>query len=551
MARKSRKNADAVITPAVSVPIFRAGGYVRLSAEDKKVKGDSIETQQAIIKAYIEERSDLELTEIYIDNGLSGQSFERPAFNRMIEDMESGKINCCISKDLSRLGRNAIDTGYYIEKYFPTKSIRYIAITDDYDSADPKSGGVMVNLKNMVNEHYALEIGLKIRQTKQMNIRKGKFVGRLAPYGFMKDKDNKHQLVLDPYAAPIVRAMFEMAVEGKGVSEILNWLNNNGVLPAKRYFHSIGLATDNDIDGKHTKWNKGAIYTILKNRVYCGDMVQGKYHTRSYVQTKLPEEQWVIIENTHEGIVSRELFAEVQSLWTENPMSKRKTYGNNIFLRKVFCGHCGYSLKRRNGGKKTPVYQLACSSRSVYGLDACVPVSICETDMKEALLELLNKQAELLGVGNVTQATQESIEQTTLKSEIRQLQSDIGKNSHFLKSLYESLVIKDITQNEYRELKAGYEAKINTLTATEKDLRDRLVAVIAKESKTAKATTHLSGVQQISDLTADSLDKLVDKILVFEDKHIEVQFKFTDGMTISNETTEGGCVEHGSINKAG
>ena len=152
MSRTSRKKPQA---SAVSVsPTFRVGGYVRLSAEDKKVKGDSIETQQAIIRAYVEERSDLELAEIYIDNGLSGQSFQRPAFTQMLEDMESGKINCCISKDLSRLGRNAIDTGYYIEKFFPTKGIRYIAITDDYDSADPNSGGVMVNLKNMVNEHY-------------------------------------------------------------------------------------------------------------------------------------------------------------------------------------------------------------------------------------------------------------------------------------------------------------------------------------------------------------------------------------------------------------
>jgi len=551
MARKSRKNTDTT-TPISTTTIFRIGGYVRLSAEDKKVKGDSIETQQAIIKAYIDEHPDLELVEMYIDNGLSGQSFQRPAFTRMVEDMESGKINGCISKDLSRLGRNAIDTGYYIEKFFPTKGIRYIAITDDYDSADPNSGGVMVNLKNMVNEHYALEIGRKIRQTKQMNIRKGKFVGRLAPYGFMKSKDDKHQLVLDPYASPIVRTMFEMAAGGKGVTAILDWLNGNKILPPKRYYHSIGLTSDKDIDGRHIHWNKGGIYTILKNRVYCGDMVQGKYHTRSYVQKSIPKSDWVIVEDTHEGIVSRELFDKVQTLWTDSPKSKRTPYSENIFLRKVFCGHCGMSLKRRNGGKQAVNYQLACNTRQAYSKDDCVPVSIGENDLKEALLELLATQAEVLGVGVSMEIQPQSTEQTAYKAELRQIQADIGKNSHFLKSLYESLMTQDITQDEYREMKVDYEAKISDLTAKETALRDKLVKHIAKETATAKAALQLGGVRQLADLTAESLDKLVEKILVFEDRHIEVQFKFANGLVTTNtEKSQGGeCVEHSDIKQA-
>lgn len=559
MARKSRKDVETATSKStISNPIFSVGGYVRLSAEDKKVKGDSIETQQAIIKAFISENPNLELTEIYIDNGLSGQSFQRPAFNRMIEDMENGKINCCISKDLSRMGRNAIDTGYYIEKYFPTKGIRYIAITDDYDSADPKSGGVMVNLKNMVNEHYALEIGRKIRQTKQMNIRKGKFVGRFAPYGFLKDPKDKHKLIPDPYASEIVRTMFEMAAEGKAVLEILEWLNAKGILPPKRYYHSIGLATDKEIDGRHIHWNKGGIYTLLKNRVYCGDMVQGKNHTQSYVQKTVPKSEWVVIENTHESIVSRELFDKVQGLWVDNPKSNRKplSQSDNIFLRKIFCGHCGFSLKRRNNGKKTVSYHLNCTTRQTHGKNDCVPVGINEIELKEVLLELLNKQAEVFGVGDIIKTNskiQQSSEQTAYKAELQRLQAEIIKNNHFLKSLYESLMTNDITQEEYRELKAGYEAKISDLTAKEKDLRNKLVECIAKETATTNATAHLGGVQQLSDLTAESLDRLVDKILVFEDKHIEMQFKFTDGVAIGNvQNPKGGeCVECDSIKNAG
>ena len=553
MARKSRKNGVIIndnannSSTAAITPSYRVGGYVRLSAEDKKVKGDSIETQQAIIKAFIGEHPGLELTKIYIDNGLSGQTLNRPAFNRMIEDVESGKINCCISKDLSRLGRNAIDTGYYIEKFFPTKGIRYIAITDDYDSANPKSGGVMVNLKNMVNEHYALEIGRKIRQTKQMNIRKGKFVGRLAPYGYMKSVEDKHQLVLDPYAAPIVRTMFELAANGRSIAEIHNWLNSNGILPPKRYQHSKGFATDLDIDGSHAKWGRHGIYAMLKNRVYCGDMVQGKFQCRSYVQKSVDKADWVIVENTHESIVSRELFGKVQMLWVVPPKGKRiksnqqSQQSENIFLRKVFCGHCGYSLKRRNDGKKEVRYVLACSTRQVYGVDNCVPVSIGENDLKESLLQMLSKQAEVLGVSlgakyaNVPNSvgSQQSAKQASIKAELKKVQSVISKNSRFLISLYESLMENDITQDEYKELKAGYEVKIADLTAKEKDLRNMLVESASKETATANAVFHLHGVIAVADFTAENLDKLIDKILVFEDKHIEVQFKFTDGMAFS------------------
>ena len=183
----------------------------------------------------------------------------------------------------------------------------------------------------------------------------------------MKSKEDKHQLVIGPCAAPIVRTVFEMMADGKGVTEVLSWLNTNGVLPPKRYQYSKGLATDRDIEGSHANQGKHGIYAMLKNRVYCGDMVQGKFQTRSYVQKSVPKTDWVIVENTHEGIVSRELFDRVQAIWADAPKERRTPASENIFLRKVFCGHCGYSLKRRNYGKKEIKYQLACTTRQVYG----------------------------------------------------------------------------------------------------------------------------------------------------------------------------------------
>jgi len=174
----------------------------------------------------------------------------------------------------------------------------------------------------------------------------------------------------------------------------------------------------------------------------------------------------------------------------------------------------------------------------VYAKDACVPVSINENDLKDALLDMLGKQAEVLGIGDAISQKQPTMEQAADKSELQRLQSEIAKTSHFLKSLYESLISNDITHDEYRELKTGYEAKISDLTEKEKALRDGIVERIAKEAVFAKATANLKGIRQIADLTADSIDRLIDKILVFADKHIEVQFKFADSMTISNESTE-------------
>ena len=250
MARKSRKGLDVALSPtAPQKTIFYVGVYVRLSVEDKKRKGDSIEMQQAIIQEFIDERHDFEIREIYIDNGMSGQSFERPAFLRMKEDIESGLINCCITKDLSRLGRNAIDTGFYIETYFPKHSVRYIAITDGYDSADGQSGGIMVSLKNMVNETIALETGRKLRAHHDMLTREGGFSGAHAPYGYLKADNDVHKLVPDEYAGAIVRRIFEMYSSGTGITVILEWLNSDGILSPKEYFQTKGIGSGNMANG--------------------------------------------------------------------------------------------------------------------------------------------------------------------------------------------------------------------------------------------------------------------------------------------------------------
>ena len=552
MARKTRKNQDTAMVEN-EIPqqkVYCVGGYVRLSAVDRKQKGDSIETQQAIISAFVEDNHDLELTEIYIDNGVSGQVFERPAFTRMLADMESGKIDCCVTKDLSRLGRNAIDAGYYIEKFFPSNNIRFIAITDDYDSADPNSSGVMLSMKNILNEINATEIGVKISQTKQMNIRKGLFVGRMAPYGYLKSKENHHLLVPDSYAAPIVRRMFEIAANDMAVSDIVDWLNTSDILPPKRYYFSKGMVSENEATG-HIHWNKSGIYTILKNRVYCGDMVQGKGKTKSYVATVCPKSEWVVVMNTHEPIVSRELFNQVQQRWPERKpvQPKRKTpaislggmksnkrlqASENIFLRKIFCGHCGYAMRRVRKGKAQ--YRFNCETGNQYHKDDCVSVSIGEDTLKDVLLNEINKQAVILG-GVQAIGLKPPQDKKLGKAELLKVQSEIARSNHFLQNLYESLSQCEISSDEYRVMKTDYETKIALLKTKEKELRTDLMNCAATAAEEAKTLSNLNEVKQIADLTAETLEQLVKKISIYEDKRVEIQFTFS-AQIVQVETKE-------------
>ena len=525
MARKSRKNAESsIISATVQKPMFHVGSYVRMSVEDKKQKGNSIENQQALINAYIEEHTDLELTEVYIDNGLSGQYFDRPAFSQMVADVENGKINCCITKDLSKLGRNAIDTGYYIEKFFPTKGIRYIAVTDNYDSADPKSGGVMISLKNMVNEAYALEVSRKIKATVRMNIRNGCFIGGLAPYGYFKNEKDCHKLVIDPYAAGIVRTMYEMAASGQSHGTILEWLNSNDIVPPMRYLYSKGLTTENSKGAKTKWWSLRAVRDTLRNRMYCGDMVQGKKRMEGAVQVTLPQSEWTITENTHEAVVSRELFAEVQKFW-DKPKGEKEPYykGENtedIFRGKIFCGDCGSQMFRKRTGDRT--YSYLCTKRAQYTKQACGGMRTTELLLKNAVLEqILNSGlTELLQspvpVGEIT------LDSEKYKVELLKVKSDAEKNRRYLVGLYESLKLGDITETEYRELKNTYETRVADFADKEITLREQIQSSTQREKALEQARNSTLTLKTISDLTTGVIAQTIDKVIIHAKEDIEV-----------------------------
>ena len=222
MARKSRKNIVVEEAPKRSaMKVWQAALYIRLSVEFNSRRGDSLETQQQIMEAHLALRPDIEIKGVYTDNGITGRTFEREAFQRMLADVEAGKINCIVVKDLSRLGRNTIDTGYYIEKYFPLHGVRFIAVNDEFDSEDSENSGnyLIVPLKNMINEAYAADISRKVKAQQRQAMRNGDFVGGRPPYGYRKDPDNCHRLLVNEDTAPVVRQIFQWAVEGVSLNE--------------------------------------------------------------------------------------------------------------------------------------------------------------------------------------------------------------------------------------------------------------------------------------------------------------------------------------------
>ena len=286
MARKSRKETAAVAVQEADAAC-RAAIYVRLSVEDTHTHSVSIETQQMIIARYLEQYPEISVYDTYIDNGATGTNFHRPGFQQMLSDIEAGHVNCVIVKDLSRLGRNTIDTGYYIEQYFRIRSIRFIAVNENFDTANPEDAhsGIIIPLRNMINEAYALDIGRKIRAQQRQAMKDGKFIGARTPYGYLKAEDDCHQLIIDPVAAVVVQRMFRWASEGAGLNTIAVRLNEAGVLTPSHYKKMQGKITHENLLGSG-KWQTRTVGVILRSEVYTGDLVQGQTKTVDHRQVR-------------------------------------------------------------------------------------------------------------------------------------------------------------------------------------------------------------------------------------------------------------------------
>ena len=388
--------------------IYHAAIYVRLSKEDGDVAGaskaesNSISNQKELIRDFLKDKEDIVVVSERVDDGYSGSSFERPGFQQMLEDIRRGAVDCVIVKDLSRLGRNAIDTGYYIERYFPSHNVRFISVTDQFDSENPDNlhGGIILPLKNMINEAYALDIGRKIKAQARQDMKEGKYVGGRAPFGYMKDPDDCHKLIIDPVAAPVVRQIFQWAYEKVPLNRIVLLLNEGGYPSPGKYKMQTGEITHQALAGRGY-WQTWTVSKILQEDKYTGDMVQGRTKTVLHRQVPAGEENLIVVTGTHEPIVSREIFDAVQKYRAEVAEESKRhpviPYTPNIFKGRIFCGDCGRSLHRQrqqcNGS-----YRFHCLTPTRVHKDKCAGVSISETELIATVLDILKRElAAVLG----------------------------------------------------------------------------------------------------------------------------------------------------------
>jgi DNA invertase Pin-like site-specific DNA recombinase/uncharacterized protein YeeX (DUF496 family) len=529
MARKSRKNIETAAVSTESRRVaYNAGAYERLSSDDKKKRGDSLETQRNIIESFIAASPDIRLCENYVDNNATGTNFERPGFQKMLADCENGKINCIIVKDLTRFGRNSIDAGYYLEKYLPSLNVRVIAVTDDYDSNDG-DGGILLPLKNVIAESYALDISRKCRSVQRQNIKDGRFVGRMAPYGYVKDPKDCHKLLVDPEASGIVRQIFDWAAHGENAREISRRLNASDNLPPIRYKQARGIIVSKK-DVEKSLWEERTIKLILSDSVYVGDMVQGKTRTVNHKEIDVPPDEWVCVPNTHEPIISREVFERARHRREQVAAldaAKRVSYGeytHNAFKGKIFCAKCGKPMHRHRQNKDG-VYWFRCQSQWKYGKDFCGVVAFREAELKTEIITLLHKHSEAI-LGKFITLDAPEVTDNTADKELREISLELDKSGRLLKSLYESMVGGLISQEEFVQMKADFEARIEVLQIRAAELRNTRRDEDVQKREYRDLADAVSSVLADSALTAEIIDRLIHKILVRPDKSVEILFRF-------------------------
>ncbi|EKC54722.1 TnpX site-specific recombinase [human gut metagenome] len=365
--------------------LFNAGVYLRLSKEEynNEKESNSITNQRQIIDNYVKEHKEYKLVDYYVDDGYSGTNFDRPEFQRMLEDIKNKKIDVIIIKDLSRLGRNYIETGNFVEVVFPAMGVSVISVDENYemDSLD-YYGSDYVPLKNLFNDMYAKDISKKVRSSLIVKKYNGEFTGKLAPYGYIKDPKDKHKFLIDKNVSHIIKKIFDMILDGKSRRQVADFLNDNDILTPSEY---LNINTNEGIS-MVKKWNPEMVNTILKNENYTGTLFQGKRRKLNYrvnKQIRLDKENWIITPNHHEAIISKEKFDKVQDI-LNNYVTRTNRKGNLDTLSGFLkCGDCKGQMHLKKGKNKSYYY---CTN---YFNKKCTSHSIEKTKLEEMILEKL------------------------------------------------------------------------------------------------------------------------------------------------------------------
>lgn len=535
---------------------FYAAMYLRLSREDSGVgttadtgsagnaeatfraESNSIGSQRELIRSFIREQEDMELFDCYADDNYSGSNFERPEFKRMISDIEAGRVNCVIVKDLSRFGRDYIETGRYLDQVFPALGVRFIALTDRYDSfsADAGERNIVLPVKNFINDSYCRDISTKVKSQLAIKRRKGECLAAFAVYGYRKSAEDRNRLLVDDYAAGIVRRIFAWKIEGMAVSAIAEKLNGLHILSPKEYKKSLGLNYRGGFTrGSDSRWSSPSVRRILTNEVYLGHLVQGRTERVNYKAKKCvekPKEEWIRVENTHEPIISADDFTIVQNLLKADGRISPEKKEISPFMGLLFCGDCREQMVRRvNRYKGTEKVYYICSTKNRG--EGCSRHSIEETVLKEltgtAIRRYANDfldQEQLFAQAKEREANLQAV--ISYNKEIARLKKEQDKYYSLCAGLYEDLGTGVITREEFERLHGEFQRKAKSLSASE-EKQEQLVREMFKSGVlSAGRLASFKDSLELKEIDRHTLASLVKRIWVYEGKRIEIEFYFTD-----------------------
>lgn len=518
--------------------IWNATLYLRLSRDDgDKEESNSITGQRELLRDYISQRPEFREYAVRVDDGFSGSTFERPSFQEMIEDVKAGRTDCIIVKDLSRFGRNYLDAGEYIEKIFPFLGVRFIAVNDNYDSLGDKkaSDDLIIPFKNLINEAYCRDISVKIRSQLEIKRKNGQFLGSFAAFGYMKDEQNKNKLVVDQYAADIVRDIFKWKLEGVSPQDIADALNKLGVLSPMEYKRSLGMKyTTSFKTNTQATWSAATVIRILKNPIYTGVLVQGKETTPSYKVHKRvtkAESEWTVIEDSHEPIVSKIDFDSVQKVLKCDTRRSPDGKAVQLFSGMVFCGDCGASMVRKTvpaGGKKYVYYVCSAHKQN----KSCSPHRMRDTALEEIVLDSLKQHirevvdmSELLAITDT--APLRTAQAQKVQRQLDKKHEEYEKLQKLLMSLYENLADGIIDREEYTRLKASFASRADEAEKQMDALRERLTEIQNNGTENAWMS-EFTKRQGLTALDRAVVVALIDKIFIHSNDTVEIIYRWQD-----------------------
>ncbi len=540
------KYLDMVV--ANSKPIWRTALYLRLSREDgDKIESDSIANQRKIIDRYLAKNPDLQIYDIYIDDGFSGTNFNRPSMTRLLEDIKSGKVNCLIVKDLSRFGRNYHETGRYLEVVFPLLKLRFISINDNIDSyKNPLSlKNSTVSFKNVMNDEYGRDISNKIRSTFRAKQKRGEYIGSFPLYGYKKDPTDHHKLIIDEEAAETVRLIFNLFSKGVSIYNITQQLSELGILNPTEYKISKGFNVKPKMKHPNTKncWSTQTIRRMLKNEMYLGNMVQNTYQKVSYKLSKIvsvPKEGYIVKEGTHEAIINKDLFDKVQERFLRDTWQKKGYCGESrsdvetgaIYVGYIKCADCGRAMQR-SGYMENGIsfYYFVCGSYLQW--KQCTRHTTRVKKLNETVLAVIQKYV-LLAVEteellkSLQKTPEEDFKCLMLKKELNACDLEKEKITKFQNDLYMDYKSDIITKEQYFHFKKEYADKLVQLDQRQRELTEKISQAKENVSESYEFLESFKKYKNITSLSREVVMELIDVIYVENEGGIRIRFKFQD-----------------------